>query len=190
MIRAFFFDLDGTLVDTYEADFLAYRQAISEVAGVEILKEDFYRTHGMEMADKLRILTPELSEGRYPEVRNGKKLHYKKFVSITKANEGLVRFLAQFSRHQECVLVTSAKRDNALSVLDHHGLKEYFSLLICGDDIVNPKPDPEPYLLALDRTGLMPGEVLAFEDSEAGFESAEKAGIAVVQVREFSDHDT
>jgi HAD superfamily hydrolase (TIGR01509 family) len=186
MIRGLFFDLDGTLVDTYEADFLAYRDAIAEVAGKIIDKAGFDRMHGKEMAEKLAALVPELSKERYPDVRAAKKKHYKKYVHITQLNDVLLKFAEQFKGHHHCVLVTTAKRDNVQSVLSHHGLLDFFTDLICGDDVSHAKPHPESYELALKKTGLKPHEAVAFEDSESGIASAEAAGIPVIRVKEFS----
>ena len=49
IIKGFFFDLDGTLVNTYEADFYAYRDAIEEATGIVIERDAFMGTNGMEM---------------------------------------------------------------------------------------------------------------------------------------------
>ena len=57
-----------------------------------------------------------------------------------------------------------------------------FDVLVCGDDVRNGKPDPEPYLLAAARLGVEPQHCLAIEDSPAGIASAEAAGCVVVAV--------
>jgi beta-phosphoglucomutase-like phosphatase (HAD superfamily) len=50
------------------------------------------------------------------------------------------------------------------------------------DDVTQPKPHPEPYLLAAQLLGVAPARCLVFEDSEAGSEAAHRAGMVVVQV--------
>jgi beta-phosphoglucomutase len=107
-------------------------------------------------------------------------------VHLTQPNESLISFLAQLARHQLCVLVTTAKRENVASVLGHHDLGQYFTHIVSGDDVIDHKPSPEAYQLALQKTGLQPQEVLAFEDSQSGIDSAEAAGIQVVHIREFA----
>jgi HAD superfamily hydrolase (TIGR01509 family) len=57
-----------------------------------------------------------------------------------------------------------------------------FDTLVCGDDVRNGKPDPEPYLLAASRLGVPTERCLAIEDSPAGIASAETAGCLVVAV--------
>jgi HAD superfamily hydrolase (TIGR01509 family) len=53
---------------------------------------------------------------------------------------------------------------------------------VTGDDVTHRKPDPEAYLVAMSRLGLVPGECIAFEDSDVGVQSAHAAGVAVIRV--------
>ena len=55
-------------------------------------------------------------------------------------------------------------------------------MFVTGNDVVLPKPDPEPYLLAAKRLGFPTSDVLAFEDSPRGVASAREAGCPVVAV--------
>lgn len=186
VIKGFFFDLDGTLVNTYQADFLAYRDAVREVIDRELVETEYAALHGMEIGAKLAKLFPGLTDDQVTAIRQSKKRHYPGYVHLTEPNAGLIKFLEQFARHELCVLVTTAKRENVASVLKHHRLEAYFKVIVCGDDVDNHKPHPEAYQLALQKTGLQPNEVLAFEDSESGIASAEAAGIPVVHIKEFA----
>lgn len=51
-----------------------------------------------------------------------------------------------------------------------------FEVVVTRDDVANPKPAPDPYLLAAETLGLLPGECLAFEDSPSGARAASAAG--------------
>ncbi len=184
-IRGFFFDLDGTLVNTYEADYLAYRDAIQEAIGVEVARADFEKTHGQELRDKLKVLAPGFTEADFEKIAAGKKRHYRKYLHVTKMNPTLVAFLQDVAQHHKTVLVTTAKRQNALAVLEAHGIKGLFSEMVFGDDVSKPKPDPEAYQIGLKKTGLSPDEVIAFEDSESGLRAAAAAGVSAIHVRSF-----
>jgi beta-phosphoglucomutase len=59
-------------------------------------------------------------------------------------------------------------------------LRGYFETLVCGRDVLNQKPAPDPYLLAAER--LASRRPLVVEDSEAGVESARAAGFDVIRV--------
>lgn len=186
-IKGFFFDLDGTLVNTYEADFLAYRDAIEEVTGVKVSRKAFMATNGMEMKEKLKQLTPGIAHDAEAEIAEGKKRHYKKYLHITIPNLALIKFLADLASDHVIALVTTAKQQNAEAVLEAHDISRYFSVKVFGDEVKNSKPHPESYLLALERAGLGADEVLAFEDSPSGLESAHAAGIKTIHIRSFQE---
>jgi len=184
-IKGFFFDLDGTLVNTYEADFLAYRDAIAEVTGVLIDAESFARTHGQEAKQKLDYLTPGVSDDQVASVRAAKKRHYPKYIHLTHGNSTLVAFLKEMSQTHVTAIVTTAKQQNAELVLEAHGLKDVFDVAVYGDQVSHPKPHPEGYLAALRSSGLHANEVIVFEDSQTGLDAAHAAGLATIQIRSF-----
>jgi beta-phosphoglucomutase len=184
-LKGFFFDLDGTLVNTYEADFLAYRDAIEEVTGISVSRDEFMATNGMEMKEKLKVLTPDIEEQSIGMVTAGKKKHYKKYLHLTIPNDTLIKFLTDLAVDHTIALVTTAKRHNAEAVLEAHDIAQYFTVKVFGDEVKNSKPDPESYLLALERAGLKADEVLAFEDSKSGIDAAHAAGIKTIHIRSF-----
>ena len=62
-------------------------------------------------------------------------------------------------------------------ILDHLGISRYFSCIITGNDIVNLKPAPDIYLAALRLSGVPAGNAVAVEDSRAGCQAAQAAGL-------------
>jgi len=182
-VKALFFDLDGTLVDTHQANYHAYKQALLDV-GVAIEFEDFKRSIGHQAKTFLSWYAPGLSESDYAVIARRKALYYKEYMHLTKVNEGLVRLMAACGG-MSLVLVTTAKRENALTVLRYHGLKKAFAHIITAEDVKQSKPEPDAYILALQKVSLKPQEVVAFEDSEAGRRAAEAAGIEVVMIGNF-----
>lgn len=86
-------------------------------------------------------------------------------------------------------LVTGALRSEVELVLNRTNLAQYFSAIVAGDDITASKPEPEGYLLGVQRLAeqfpelnLQPSECLAIEDTPAGIQAAKRAGMQVVGV--------
>jgi len=85
-------------------------------------------------------------------------------------------------------IASGAARVEIEGVLESSGLRELFPVLVCLEDVGRGKPDPEGYLLALDRLSahigrpLSAGNTLVFEDSEPGLESALAAGMACIVI--------
>lgn len=91
--------------------------------------------------------------------------------------------------HLKMAVVSGAMRSEIEWVLNRANLASDFSVIVAGDDITTSKPDPDGYLLAVERLNqldqnlnLHASECLAIEDTWAGIQSAQKAGISVVGV--------
>lgn len=184
MIKAVFFDLDGTLVDTHRANYEAYKYALS-LEGVTIDFNQFKKTIGMQAKEFLPILVPMIDETTMERVALNKSKKYSQLMNLTGINEDMINFLRRIRRSATTALVTTAKRVNALAVLNHYDLADLFDFVITAEDVKKSKPNPEAYLLALRMAGVKASEAIAFEDSQSGKKSAEDAGIAVVIVKEF-----
>jgi HAD superfamily hydrolase (TIGR01509 family) len=81
-------------------------------------------------------------------------------------------------------VVSGAHRSEVEPVLAAAGLAAAVSIVVTSDDIENGKPDPEGYLLALERLdgGFRADEVTVFEDTEAGVAAAKAAGMRCVAI--------
>ncbi|MTJ14903.1 HAD family phosphatase [Anabaena sp. UHCC 0187] len=93
------------------------------------------------------------------------------------------------SRHLKMALVSDALSPEIEMVLTSAKLAEYFSVIVSGDDISSNKPNPEGYLLAVDRLNqvypelnLQPHECLVIENTPVGIQAAKRAQMQVVGV--------
>lgn len=93
------------------------------------------------------------------------------------------------SRELKLAVVSGAIRSEVELVLHQANLAKHFTLIVAGDDIKTSKPEPDGYLLAVERLNqlypnlnLQPSECLAIEDTLAGIEAAKRAEIKVVAV--------
>jgi HAD superfamily hydrolase (TIGR01509 family) len=93
------------------------------------------------------------------------------------------------SRHLKMALVSDALSLEIEMVLTSAKLAEYFPVIVSGDDISSDKPNPEGYLLAVERLNqiypelnLEPDECLVIENTPAGIQAAKRAQMQVVGV--------
>ena len=85
-------------------------------------------------------------------------------------------------RNIPTAVATSSRNPHAQHHLTAAGLLHLFDTVVTRDDVVNPKPHPEPYLTAAQRLGVDPLACLALEDSHAGVRAAHAAGMQTVMV--------
>lgn len=102
----------------------------------------------------------------------------------------VTKFLAQIKERSLLIgLVTGALHCEVELVLERASIREYFQVIVAGDDLNASKPDPDGYLLAVNLLGqqnpsllLKPADCLAIEDTPAGITAAKNAGMQVVGV--------
>ncbi len=178
---ALLFDLDGTLVDTADANYAAYAAALRE-AGITIGREAFDRA---AVGRHWRQFLPGLigaADADPARVAVRKREIYPGMAARTRVNLKLAGLAASLRTTLKLGLVTSASRTSAEAVLDAHGLAPLFATVVTGDDVAEPKPAPDAYLLAAARLQVSPEQCLALEDSETGPESAHRAGMQTLRV--------
>lgn len=103
---------------------------------------------------------------------------------------GVKEFLAEIQTREILIaLVTGALRNEVELVLHRGEIAHYFPVIVTGDQLKVSKPEPDGYLLAVERLnrlnpalGLQPANCLAIEDTPAGIEAAKRAGMQVVGV--------
>jgi HAD superfamily hydrolase (TIGR01509 family) len=185
-VKAVLWDMDGTLVDSEKVWDVSLAALYDKLGGTltpavrasmvgsvaENTMRIVYTDLGLDldpdaMAESSRWLndrTAELFEGGLPWCEGAKEL----LDSL--AAEGT-----------PMALVTNTQRALTESALDGIG-RHYFSATVCGDEVANGKPAPDPYLRAAALLNLTPEECLAVEDSVTGTAAAERAGCPVLVV--------
>lgn len=80
-------------------------------------------------------------------------------------------------------VTSSAVGDAIDAILRRLELRAFFALIVDGSDVTRGKPDPEPYLVTARKLGVDPAECIVFEDSQVGVQSARRAGMYCIAIR-------
>lgn len=174
-------DFDGTLVDTFEANFLAYKAAFEE-CGVSLSRDEYKSCFGLRFDNFMHAMgieSPEISH-RIKELKGNL---YPCYFNHLKVNTPLIEFIRTFHLSGgKTAIASTAREKNLRNALKYIGAENDFDLILAGESVSKGKPHPEIYLTVLDRLNCRPDEALVFEDSEVGFKAAAGAGIRVIKV--------
>jgi len=176
------FDLDGTLFDTKDVNYHAYKAALNE-CGYD-MSYDYYCNYcnGRHYTTFLAAILGEDNQ-IIQTVHNQKKRLYSKYLNKAVCNEHLFRLISAMREQYYTAIVTTASRQNVNDILEYAGEKEsYFDLILTAEDFSRTKPDPEGFLMAMERFGVSPEDTIIWEDSEVGLDAAKASGAYYVKV--------
>ena len=187
---AVLWDMDGTLVDT-EPEWIATERALVMSHGGEWTDEDSKRLVGSAL----------IEAGEYIRVRGGLLLTAEQVVEnmvqriVERLKESITwrpgarELLTDLRAHGvPCALVTMSYRqlaDIVVSALP----PDTFGAVITGDEVVNGKPHPEPYLRAASDLGVDIADCIVIEDSTTGARAGLASGARVVAAPNVVDVD-
>lgn len=134
-----------------------------------------------------RVVTPEYMSVLLTRKAQAYLLELEKLEKLP-LSSGIEDVIFQIrSRHLKMGLVSDSLHQEIQAVLNATKLTEYFPVIVSGDDITGSKPNPEGYLLAVERMNqvypelnLQPDECLVIEDTLAGIQAAKRAQMQVV----------
>lgn len=174
-------DFDGTLVDTFMANYKAYQEAFSR-CGMTLDKESYQRCFGYRFEKfmaEMGVNDIDVSN----TIRQLKSSLYPKYFDCLELNKPLLSFLQAFRLSGGKIAIAStARRKNLQNALQYLGLAETFDYIMAGEEVSEGKPSPEIYQKVLEHFKLKPVEALVFEDSEIGMQASEKSGINFIHV--------
>lgn len=195
-IKGIFFDQDGVIIDTErDGHRVAFNRAFKEHGlnvewDVDTYQELLQIGGGKErIAHYLR--TKGFGVNIPPEEEENfiKTLHKRKtdiFVELISSGTlplrpGVRRFMEEVNRANLVLGICTTSNERAAEAIVNTMLPTVkFDFVLAGDVVKRKKPDPEIYLLALERSGLSPEECVAIEDSRNGVLAAKGAGLHVI----------
>jgi beta-phosphoglucomutase len=179
---AVIFDVDGVLVDSYQAHFASWRRLYREL-GMEYTESAFAADFGRTSRDILsRTLGDDLSDQRIRELDDRKEALFRDILrSEFPPMVGAVELIDELAANGFLLAIgSSAPPENIALSLEKLGRATKFSAVVTGADVSRGKPDPQVFLLAAERLGVPPASCAVVEDAVHGIEAACRAGMASI----------
>lgn len=179
-IKAVIFDLDGVLCFTDQYHYQAWKTLADEL-GIYFDEKINDRLRGVSRMASLEIIL-EKSDRQYTQEEKmafteKKNALYRKLLhnmSPADVTEEVRQTLSELKRRGYRLAVGSSSK-NAQFILEQIEITSYFDAVADGNDIIRSKPDPEVFLVAAKKLGIVPEKCVVVEDARAGIQAA-KAG--------------
>ena len=182
--KAVIFDMDGTIVDSIPYHEKAWLLFLKKY-GIDINESEFRdQNHGTIDEMILHFFGNNISKKRITELGLEKESLYRElFIDHIKEINGLTNFLLELSNNGfKIALATNSDIPNIEFIMNCLGIGKYFDCITGGHEVIRGKPDPEIYLLTLDRLKVSKQEAIVFEDSKGGVISASSAGLGIIGI--------
>lgn len=183
------FDLDGVLVDTAKYHFLAWKKIAHEL-GIHLSESDNDKLKGVSRSECIDIIISldksdiMFSQEEKFDLTNCKNEIYLSYINNLNESEvlpGAIPLLEFLQKRNYKVALGSASK-NARAILDKVGIKKYFDFIVDGNMVSENKPNPEVFLLSAEKLKIDSQKCIVFEDSIAGIQAGNKAGMFTIGV--------
>jgi HAD superfamily hydrolase (TIGR01549 family) len=174
MYKYIIFDIDGTLIDTEIAIICALQKLLQSEKNRIYSPEELHFILGIpgkEALKELQIDNPDVAISKWNE-------YLTEYVSCIQLFPDIERVIKQL--HEARIrtgIVTSKTRTEYTTDFIPFGLNQYFQFVVCADDTVHHKPQPEPLIKSLKMASAKPKEAIYIGDTIYDSQCAAAAGV-------------
>ena len=185
-MKAFIFDLNGTMINDMPYHTKAWQTLLNEQLGGNFTWEEVKKQmYGKNPEVLVRMFGPnrfsidEMNDLSYKK----EEKYQQEFLPHLELLPGLHDFLeAAYQKGIPMAIGSAAIPFNINFVLDNLNIRHYFTAIVSADDVVLSKPHPETFLKAAQLLNTAPADCVVFEDVPKGVEAAANAGMKAVVI--------
>lgn len=183
--KALLFDVDGTLADTMDAHNMAYKLAFTlNNVPFDMEEHKKWAPYGGNVLITETVVKKGYGHIAHEIVQDKQMLLPICLKKFMRPNNKLIKLIKEKCGLLDIIIVSNGRRNSIIEILKQLGIFFYITGLITKEDYDFAKPHPQPYMVAMQKYGLGPDEVVVFEDNQIGIESAKAAGIKdIIEVK-------
>jgi len=178
MFKHIIFDFDGVIINSHEVQLKALTESFAAICGDGIPPyDDFFSHSGDSLANIFRLLgLPIEMIPVYHQISRDN-------IGLIKIHKGMLELLEKLNETGYiCSLCTGKDRNRTIEILKWLNMEHLFKVVVCSDDVVNPKPHPESLIFIIKKVGYPTDNTIMIGDGINDIISAEKANIKSIAV--------
>lgn len=174
-IKAILFDLDGVLIDSHDAWFKVFNHTRKKFKLPEIKIQEFDKhIWGGSIDREAKIYFKNIEVKEIAEIYYNQLSKFKKDIKINPYAHYVLKNIKD--KKLKVGIVTNSYKKPTLTLLDFHGMKNFFDVVIGGDEIEYAKPAPDGILKACKKLKISPEEALFIGDTKNDINAGKNAG--------------
>lgn len=184
MIKAILFDMDGVIVDSLHYHYLAWDKMFSDRGG-KVSEHTVLLHEGRNSKEILPILMKEtnihIPENEWDEFIERKREYYRSIVELKYFPNVFETIQELKNRGLKTALVTASARKNMEKAIPEKK-RALFDVILTAENFRKAKPNPDPYLEAQKKLGVLVSECVVVENAPLGIEAAKNAGMICIAI--------
>ncbi|EKD87080.1 MAG: hypothetical protein ACD_37C00049G0001 [uncultured bacterium] len=181
MLKAVLFDVDGVLLDSFEANLKFYQDLMKHAGHRSPTREEYRPFFHLSMRDlipKFSGLTEEDEINKIWEIGRKREVRYPD--ELVKMPSDIEEAIGSLGEKYILGIVTGRVKENILKTGGLEKLKKLFTVVVGYQDTENHKPDPEPLLFACKKLKIKPSEAVYVGDAEGDITAGKSAGMKTI----------
>lgn len=178
MFKNIIFDFDGVIIDSHDVQVKALTKSFKEICkDGDPPYDEFFKLSGDSLKNIFTQLNLPLQ--MIPIYQKTSREN----IGLIKIHEGMIELLQKLNELScYCALCTGKDRSRTIEILQYFNIEHLFKIVVCSDDIINPKPHPESLKLIMNELGASFENTVMIGDSINDILSAKNAGIKSIAV--------
>ncbi len=180
MLKAIIFDMDGIIVNTEHLHAKSHIDALAK-HGIKLDEKTYYDFWTRKGKGTKEFVEENKFEVSVDKIREEKRALYIELVrKELQVCDGAVDKVRELSGRYKLALVTSSHRKETNPILEQTGSAGFLDAIVTGDDVEKRKPEPDGFIMASNKLGIKPVDIIVIEDAEKGLIAAKRAGMKCI----------
>ncbi|MBI44957.1 MAG: hypothetical protein CMG66_02180 [Candidatus Marinimicrobia bacterium] len=182
-IKAFLFDMDGVVIDSEKLYSQSEEKLLAQY-GVNFDDSDWLKIKGCTEKQFYDLIYSKFSLdiSREELMLQGRKFLKNIFSEKLQYMDGFNEVYTLIKHKYQLALVTSTGSELADHIDGLLSIYKKFNIVVNSSNTVLHKPNPDPYLFAMNHLGVKPQECIVIEDSIQGIKAGKAAGCFVIAI--------
>lgn len=187
MIEALIFDVDGVLVDSMHLHAWAWKKAFEE-AGIEFDENEIYGMEGANDKGIVEMVMKKLDTAVNEDILTSVPLRKHELFNIDDVRmfDGIGNCLANLKNDYHLAVVSGSDRNAVVKMMGRF-FPDIFDVMVSGSDVIRGKPNPDPYIKAVEQLGVSRENCIVVENAPLGVKAAKSAGLFCIGLPTYVD---